>query len=103
MHEFTWPNIRPVILLISTFIRLAPMCFQQHMPIPKEGYIDFELYKRVVDECAENKLYSIRLCHRGEPLLHSKIVDMVKYAKDKGIKEVFTLTNGLLLNEKLIL
>lgn len=81
----------------------CPMCFQQHMPIPKEGYLDFELYKKIVDECAENKLYSIRLCHRGEPLMHSKIVDMVKYAKDKGIKEVFTLTNGLLLNERLIL
>lgn len=81
----------------------CPMCFQQHMPIPREGYIDFGLYKKVVDECAENKLYSIRLCHRGEPLMHPMIVDMVKHAKDKGIKEVFTLTNGLLLDEGLIL
>ena len=81
----------------------CPMCFQQHMPIPKEGYVDFELYKKIIDECAENKLYSIRLCHRGEPLMHPRIVDMIKYAKNKGIKEVFTLTNGLLLNERLIL
>ncbi len=80
----------------------CPMCFQQHMDINKEGYLDFELYKKIIDESARNKLYSIRLCHRGEPLLHPRIVDMVRYAKDKGIKEVFTLTNGLLLNEKLI-
>ncbi len=81
----------------------CPMCFQQHMPIPKEGYIDFDLYKKIVNECAENKLYSIRLCHRGEPLMHPRIVDMVRYAKQKGIKEVFTLTNGSLLDEKMIL
>lgn len=80
----------------------CPMCFQQHMAIPSEGFMDFNLYKKVVDECAQNHLYSIRLCHRGEPLMHPKIVDMIRYAKDKGIKEVFTLTNGLLLNEELI-
>jgi radical SAM protein with 4Fe4S-binding SPASM domain len=34
--------------------------------------------------------------------LHPRIVDMVDYAKRSGIKEVFTLTNGLLLNEKLM-
>lgn len=78
------------------------MCFQQHMPICKDGFLDFELYKRVIDECAKNGLYSIRLCHRGEPLMHPKIVEMVRYAKDRGIKEVFTLTNGLLLNKDLI-
>lgn len=80
----------------------CPMCFQQHLSIPKEGYIDFELYKKIVDECAKNNLYSIRLCHRGEPLMHPRIIDMVKYAKEKGIKEVFTLTNGLLLDQKMI-
>jgi len=80
----------------------CPMCFQQHLPIPKEGYIDFDLYKKVVDECAGNKLYSIRLCHRGEPLMHPRIVDMVRYAKEKGVKEVFTLTNGMNLDEKMI-
>ncbi|MBF0483566.1 MAG: radical SAM protein [Candidatus Omnitrophica bacterium] len=80
----------------------CPMCFQQHMDIPKDGYMDFNLYKKVVDECAANNLYSIRLCHRGEPLIHEKIVEMVRYAKQKGIKEVFTLTNGLKLDEKMI-
>lgn len=80
----------------------CPMCFQQHMPIPKEGYIDFELYKKIVDECGRNKLYSIRLCHRGEPLMHPRIIDMVRYAKDKGVREVFILTNTMLLDEKMI-
>lgn len=81
----------------------CPMCFQQHMRIPKECFLDFDLYKKIIDECAENNLYSIRLCHRGEPLLHPRIVEMIRYAKKRGVKEVFTLTNGLLLNEKLIL
>ena len=81
----------------------CPMCFLQHIPVKKEGFLDFELYKKIVDECAQKNVYSVRLCHRGEPLLHKKIVDMIKYAKEKGIKEVFTLTNGFLLTEKMIL
>lgn len=67
----------------------------------KEGHMDFELYKRVIDECVKEGVYSVKLSWRGEPLLNPDIVRMVKYAKDKGVKDVAFLTNGERLNPDL--
>jgi len=57
--------------------------------------LDFDLFKKVIDECSSYKShYSIRLSWRGEPFLNPHIMDMIRYAKGKGIKEVSTLTHG---------
>jgi len=63
--------------------------------------MDFDLYKLLVNECAENSVYSIKLSWRGEPLMNPKIVEMVQYAKSMGIKDVAFLTNGALLHDNL--
>ncbi|MBF0343316.1 MAG: radical SAM protein [Nitrospirae bacterium] len=75
----------------------CPMCYtitDEFKSKTKSGYMDFEIFKKIVDECAENDVYSIRLSLRGEPTLHKNFVDCIVYAKEKGIKEVSTLTNG---------
>jgi len=76
----------------------CPMCytttdeFKQNV---KRTSLDFNLYKKIVDECARNRShYSIRLSWRGEAFLNPQIIDMIRYAKQKGIKEVSTLTHG---------
>ena len=56
--------------------------------------MDFNLFKKIIDECARYNLFSIRLSLRGEAFLNKNIFDMIKYAKSKGIKEVSTLTHG---------
>lgn len=63
------------------------------------GFMDFELYKRVIDEAAEIGVHKIVPHIWGEPLLHPKFVEMVQYAKDKGLYVEFT-TTGFLLTEK---
>lgn len=75
----------------------CPMCYRYRMK--NLGFMDFNIYKKIIDECSSHKIYSIRLSWRGEPLLHPKIIDMIKYAKNKGISEVSFLTNGLLLEK----
>lgn len=55
--------------------------------------MDFELFKKVIDEIGD-KVFAIRLSLRGEPTLHPHFLDCIKYAKEKRIKEVSTLTNG---------
>jgi radical SAM protein with 4Fe4S-binding SPASM domain len=65
----------------------------------KKGYMDFSLYKKIVDEGAENGLCALKLSLRGEPLLHPQLSDMIRYAKDKGIIDVYINTNAMLLNE----
>lgn len=55
--------------------------------------MDFSLFTRVIDEIA-GKVFAIRLSLRGEPMIHPRFADAVRYAKQNGIKEVSTLTNG---------
>ncbi|MDD5530431.1 MAG: radical SAM protein [bacterium] len=76
----------------------------------KRGFIsdkrvmDFELYKKCVDDIAlfSKKLKTLRFVGIGEPLLHKNIADMVKYAVSKDIaNRVEILTNASLLTPKL--
>jgi len=77
----------------------CPMCYTTHMPHNLKGLMDWDLYTKIIDQCVENKVYSVKLSWRGEPLLNPRAVDMVKYAKDKGIKEVALLSNAELLKK----
>lgn len=79
----------------------CPMCFRPHIDKKNYGDMGFELFKKGIDECAENGLYSIRLSWRGESTLNPHLVEMVEYAKKRGIKEVSLITNGQLLEGKL--
>lgn len=81
----------------------CPMCYtttEEFKEKVERGLFDYDLFKKIIDESADNGLYSIRLSWRGESFLHPKIYEMIKYAKEKGIKEVSTLTHGGRLDEK---
>jgi radical SAM protein with 4Fe4S-binding SPASM domain len=63
--------------------------------------MDLELYKKIIDEIADENLQTIvRPFDGGEPLLREDIEELIRYAKDKGINYVSLNTNGVLLNEK---
>ena len=76
-------------------------CFRQYMDMHEYDFMPMETYRKVVDECAKNKLFTLKFSMRGEPTLHPNIVEMVEYAKNKGIKEVWINTHGGQLNEKM--
>jgi len=78
--------------------------FCDKLPLLKKedlGDMDIRLYKRIIDEGAEHKLWAVKLSYRGEPLLHKDIIEMVYYAKKKGILDVYFNTNGMLLSEEM--
>lgn len=64
--------------------------------------MSLETAKKILDELAKNKVYSIKLNWRGEPALHPNLAGIVAYAKKVGIKEVQMNTNGCLFNEQKI-
>jgi len=64
----------------------------------KPYFLELDIFKRVVDEVVLHKNSFLRFTSDGEPLLHPQILDMVKYAKLKGIFPVTINTNGLLLD-----
>ena len=81
----------------------CPMCYtttEEFKKTVKKGLMDIELFKKLVDECVRHNLYSIRLSLRGEAFVHPDIFEMLKYAKEKGIKEVSTLTHGGRIDEE---
>lgn len=67
----------------------------------QSGLMDFELYKKIIDEASSIGVYAIKLNWRGEPLIHPRVVDMVRYAKEKGIIDIMFNTNGVLLTEEM--
>lgn len=66
--------------------------------INTKSVLDFDLYRRIIDEGAEKGLSSINLGAFAEPLIHKRCFDMVAYAHEKGIIDSRIITNGLLLH-----
>ena len=80
------------------------MCFQSDASFIKRefmGKMDFDLYKKVVDEAVENGTKAITFGSRGEPTIHPQINEFIDYAKNKFL-EFKLITNATKLNEKLI-
>ena len=81
----------------------CPMCYTITDEFKKKvnrGFMEFDLFKKIIDECVKYNLYSIRVSLRGEAFLHPNVYEMIKYAKEKGIKEVSSLTHGGMIDEK---
>ena len=74
----------------------CPMCYTITDEFKRQvnaTRMDWDLYTRIIDEIG-GKVPAIRLSLRGEATLHKKFVEAVRYAKDRGIKEVSMLTHG---------
>lgn len=74
----------------------CPMCYtitDEFLSKVDKKFMEFDLFKKIVDEIA-GKVFAIRLSLRGESTLNRHFVDAVSYAKEKGIREVSTLTHG---------
>lgn len=61
------------------------------------GYMNFELYKKIIDEGVKHGLRSVKLVRGGESLLHPRFVDMIKYARERGVVDIIFNTNATLL------
>ena len=75
----------------------CPHCFRDHIMTP-DKIMKESLYKKIIDSISKQKVPSIKLNWRGEPLLNPKLYDFIKYAKSKGILEIIINTNATKLN-----
>ena len=81
----------------------CPMCprtvlLQDESVKFKISTMDLEVFKKIINEAVSIGVYSIKLNWLGEPLVHHDIVEMVRYAKEKGIIDVMFNTNAALLD-----
>jgi radical SAM protein with 4Fe4S-binding SPASM domain len=93
---------QPSIFAVETTNRCnlkCIMCPRTTIMKRRIGDIDFNLFKKIVDEASKYTKF-MWLHDFGEPLLHPRIIDMIKYAKEKGIKTGISV-NGGVLTEKL--
>ncbi|MBN1493242.1 MAG: radical SAM protein [Candidatus Omnitrophica bacterium] len=72
--------------------------------VPQEnfhkGFIDTDIARKVIAECAQYGVSSVKFSGRGEATLHPQFDELIKYTKSLGILDVMFNTNGLLLSEE---
>jgi radical SAM protein with 4Fe4S-binding SPASM domain len=81
----------------STCNLQCPMCPNRKMKPGDRLLMDFELFRRIVDE-ARGFVGDIYLHHRGEPLLNPRLFDMIEYCRQARVRTRLH-TNGTQLNE----
>lgn len=98
--KFPYALNKPLFLQIEPTSRCnlrCPMCMRDKFNMPI-GDMSFQGFQRIISQT--KNLYRIHLQGNGEPFLHPKLIDFIRYARDKGIM-VTVITNGTLINEDL--
>ncbi len=67
----------------------------------KQGVMEMDLYRKVVDEAALLGIPHVRLHNYGESLIDRQLVEKIRHAKSRGIREVGLISNGSLLTPTL--
>jgi radical SAM protein with 4Fe4S-binding SPASM domain len=73
------------------------MCPNKDLKKEDKGFMDFDLYKKIVDE-SRDFIFEINLAHRGESLMHPQLIEAIAYAKKNRIFARLH-TNGSLLTK----
>lgn len=100
------------VLPLDLDIEVSSLCnlrctFCDRQPLVEKnqlGNMSFETYCHILDQFAPEKgkrLCSMKLSYRGEPLMNKAIPEMVKYAKERGVLDIYFNTNGMLLTEEI--
>lgn len=98
--EASYPKNLMIELTNACNLRCT-MCYNRLMK-RKKGFMDGETYKLILENAKEIGIEMIGLYTTGESLLHPRIFDYIKLAKDMGFRYVYLTTNGNLLNEEKI-
>ena len=94
------PVLPEIVQIESTNICNAKCVFCPRDDMSRrQGIMTFDLFRKIVDECVELGITHVRVHNYGEPFIDRKLVDKVRYAKQKGIQEVGMISNGSLITE----
>ncbi len=65
----------------------------------KGGFMDEDLFVKIINECSKHQLEKIELFLMNEPLMDKRIADRIRYAKKKNPNTIISLsTNASLLD-----
>jgi sulfatase maturation enzyme AslB (radical SAM superfamily) len=95
------PALPEIVQIESTNICNAKCVFcPRDEMLRKQGVMSRDLFRKIVDECAALGITHVRMHNYGEAFLDRYLTEKVRYAKEKGIKEVGMISNGSLITEK---
>lgn len=92
----------PTHLFIETTraCNLGCVCCPRTLKTSQMGHMDVEIFKKIINEATGFGVKNFSLHMLGEPLLHPKIIDMVKYIKQaNNHHSILLTTNGYFLNK----
>jgi tungsten cofactor oxidoreducase radical SAM maturase len=73
-------------------------CFRRRLINEKLGDMDYKLALKVIDEASSIGVKKISFSGWGEPLIHPRVLDILSYAKKKGLT-ILLNTNGYFLQD----
>ena len=76
------------------------MC-PRHLMKGKQGYMEFDLYKKIIDEISQHKPLALVPFFRGESMLHPDFIRMLEYAKKAGITPIQIASNATRLTKEI--
>lgn len=106
----------PVIVKLACRLRKAPLCLQievtnkcninciccsRDVMKRETGYMDYDLFRKIIDDAADCGVKRVHLYLHGEPFLHPRIAEMIRYTKRQGLG-ITLATNGTLLDKSRI-
>jgi hypothetical protein len=95
------PRLPDIVQIESTNICNAKCVFCPRDEMHRaQGVMSRELFRKIVDECAALGITHVRMHNYGEAFLDRYLSEKIRYAKNKGIKEVGMISNGSLITEK---
>ncbi len=87
---------RVIVELTNRCNILCRMCPRRYSRMEK-GFLNYDLFKKIIDEMSAHPKVGLIPFFRGESLLHPQFITMMTYAKSKGIQPIQLATNGILL------
>lgn len=96
IHRRTPPSIQ---IEPTNYCNANCICCSAPRSKRPRGYMDYALFRKIVDEAAAIRVRRIHLYLHGEPMLHPSIIEMIAYTKSHHIGIHFT-TNGMLVGEE---
>jgi radical SAM protein with 4Fe4S-binding SPASM domain len=75
----------------------------KHLQSRKVGFLDFNLFKKIIDECALHEDLLVLNMHKdGESSLHPKFAEMLEYAKYKQVAKIIHFNTNCLMSHKVV-
>lgn len=90
-----------VILELTNQCNLSCVMCPRKYSKTKSGFLDYELFKKVIDEISFYDGVCLVPFFRGESLLHPDFAGILKYITLKKITPVQLSTNGILLDDRM--